>query len=435
MKLLTGLFLFVIVTLDGWAEDNKTQPYPAELVKKAQPITVKLNEIRTELKGALISSWGETSGRSAGVNTNSIFIVGLPKTIATGDTWEGQITRSGVYKTTNGEKIPRFLVVKADHKKKEELNAMFDVKDNIFLVKTDKGNGTGIRCVMDEMNYILTTFPLIYGARKIEISDQNGVVIVMPEILEVSEREDLIRFPINSGSGLELKSEVQVGDPIFIYDNVQNSESIKEMRGEVIGLESGIIKLSCELSGPFALSRGGSPVIGITGKVVGISSFTIQRESMYYEKERPANVKSLILSLTNEQKWNSLPLNTFNAEARSLSNTEQSLEQIMDLAVQFQGEIKMQQLVSTTAERMKAQNKVKLAIDSCNNPRLRETQKYWLFFTSLAEACECVRDENREFWDTSWARNKYKKISEMAESYAQQLREFRDKRGWSVYHW
>jgi ribosome-binding protein aMBF1 (putative translation factor) len=156
---------------------------------------------------------------------------------------------------------------------------------------------------------------------------------------------------------------------------------------------------------------------------------------MYYEKERPANVKSLIISLTNEQKWNPLPLNTFNAEARSLSNTEQSLEQIMDLAVQFQGKTKMQQLVSTSAERMKAQNKVKLAIDSCNNPRLRETQKYWLFFTSLAEACECVRDENREFWDTSWARNKYKKISELAESYAQQLREFRDKRGWSVYHW
>ena len=109
MKLLTGLFLFVIVTLDGLAEDNKTQPYPAELVKKAEPITVKLNEIKTELKGALISSWGETSGSSAGVNTNSIFIVGLPKNIATGDTWEGQITQNGTYKTTNGEKIPRFL--------------------------------------------------------------------------------------------------------------------------------------------------------------------------------------------------------------------------------------------------------------------------------------------------------------------------------------
>jgi len=36
MKRLMGCLLFAMMTVSGWTEDNKTEPYSAELVKKAE---------------------------------------------------------------------------------------------------------------------------------------------------------------------------------------------------------------------------------------------------------------------------------------------------------------------------------------------------------------------------------------------------------------
>jgi len=393
----------------------------------ANPIRLKLYEIKAETEGALITKWEEVSENTQGVSTNSIFVLGLPEATATGDTWEGIVERSGAFTMTNGLKIPRFVVSNsnAEGDKGPKITKV-DIQNNVFLVKTDSGRGSAFKCEMDGKSYIVTNLHVVDGASVIEIYNHKGTTASLPANIEICKEDDLARFPIGNEGGLEIQEEVAMGETVIAYGNSQGSDVITELKGKVLGVGPTTFEVSC----PFVTGNSGGPIVGISGKVMGVASFLTLRKSEWAKKTRFEEVRRFAINLQKKQTWISLPLLVFQKESKILAESEQSLEEIMNLAVLY-GEsfVVKTKITASDANRKKAQGKVNTAVDSYNNSKINANQRYWLFFGSLAEACEAIPEENREFWTTEWSKNRYNKMADLAKQYAIEIRAERDEIG------
>ena len=393
----------------------------------ANPVRVKLYEINAETEGALVTKWEELSDNSQGASTNRIFVAGLPDATATGDTWEGVVERSGAYTMANGLKIPRYVVANSQAEVDKNTNiTKFDIENDVFLVKTDSGRGSAFKCLMDGKSYIVTNLHVVDGTSNIEIHNHKGINIALPAKAEICKDADLLRFLIGNEGGLEIQPEVALGEAAVVYGNSQGSDVVTELKGKVLGVGPTTFEVSC----PFVTGNSGGPVVGKSGKVMGVASFLTLRENKWDQKTRFSEVRRFAINLQTKQSWISVPLSVFQKESKILAESNQSLEQVMDLAFlygnSFIGKIKIS---ASDSNRRKAQGKVDLAVDSFNNSRLTENQKCWLFFGSLAEACEAIPEENRVFWSTEWSQNRYKQISDLAKEYAVQIRAFREEVG------
>ena len=87
---------------------------------------------------------------------------------------------------------------------------------------------------------------------------------------------------------------------------------------------------------------------------------------------------------------------------------------------------------SSTGSKKKAQGKVDLAIDSYNNRKLTARQKCWNFFGSLAEACEAIPEDSREYWATDWSKDRYKEMCDQSAKYAVEIRAYREELGRAI---
>lgn len=393
----------------------------------ASPIRLKLYEIKAETEGALITKWEEFSENSQGVSTNSIFVAGLPEATATGDTWDGVVERSGAFTMTDGLKIPRFVVVNSDAEgDKSAKITKVDIQNNVFLVKTDSGRGSAFKCVMDGKSYIVTNLHVIDGASIIDIYNQKGITVPLPANVEICKEDDLARFPIGNEGGLEIQEEVVIGEIVIAYGNSQGSDVITELKGKVLGVGPTTFEVSC----PFVTGNSGGPILGTSGKAMGVASFLTLRKSEWSKKTRFEEVRRFAINLQKKQSWFSIPLIVFQKESKILAESEQSLEEIMNLAVQYGRSFLVKtKITASDANRKKAQGKVNTAVDSYNNSKINANQRCWLFFGSLAEACEAIPEENREFWSTEWSKNRYNKITDLSKEYAIEIRAERDEVG------
>lgn len=408
------LFMVSLISLKAWAN----------------PIRMKLQEIRAESDGALITTWEEISGNNNGISTNSIFVVGLPEDITTGDTWEGVVERSGAYTMTNGFKIPRYLVANSGLKNDKNINtSKLDIENDVFLVKTDSGRGSAFRCLIDGKSYIFTNLHVVDGASTIEIQKLKGAIVALPNNLEISKEEDLVRFPVEAEGGLKVQSKVSIGDHAIVYGNSQGSDVITELKGKVLGVGPKTFEVSC----PFVTGNSGGPVIGESGEVMGVASFLTFRENKWDQKTRFAEVRRFAINLQEKQSWVSMPLPLFQKESKVLADASESLDQIVDLAFLYgKPFIAKSKITSPTGSGKKAQGKVDLAIDSYNNGKLTARQKCWLFFGSLAEACEAIPEDSRECWATDWSKDRYKKMCDQSAKYALEIRAYREELGRAI---
>ena len=402
------LFLISLISLKAWAD----------------PIRMKLHEIRAESDGALITHWEEISGNNNGASTNSIFVVGLPEDIATGDTWEGVVERSGAYTMTTGSKIPRYLVANSGLKDDKNIStSKLDIENDVFLVKTDSGRGSAFKCLMDGKSYIFTNLHVVDGASTIEIQNVKGAIVALPNNLEISKEDDLVRFLVEAEGGLKVQSKVSMGEPAIVYGNSQGSDVITELKGKVLGVGPQTFEVSC----PFVGGNSGGPVIGESGEVMGVASYLTLRENKWNEKTRFGQVRRFAINLQKKQSWVSMPLPLFQKESKVLADANESLDQIVDLAFLFgKTFIPKSKVKLSTEKRVKAQGKVDSAINSYNNKNLTAGQKCWLFFGYLAEACEAIPEDSREFWATDWSKDKYKEICDQSAKYAIEIRAYRE---------
>jgi hypothetical protein len=248
----------------------------------------------------------------------------------------------------------------------------------------------------------------------------------LPASIEICKEDDLARFPIGNEGGLEIQEEVAMGETVIAYGNSQGSDVITELKGKVLGVGPTTFEVSC----PFVTGNSGGPIVGISGKVMGVASFLTLRKSEWAKKTRFEEVRRFAINLQKKQTWISLPLFVFQKESKILAESEQSLEEIMNLAVLYgKSFVVKTKITASDANRKKAQGKVNTAVDSYNNSKINANQRYWLFFGSLAEACEAIPEENREFWTTEWSKNRYNKMADLAKQYAIEIRAERDEIG------
>ena len=393
---------------------------PASLF--ANPEKIKLNDIRAGAEGAVVTSWEKLDAASEGVRTNSIFVIGLPETVATGDSWEGILVRDGAHAQSDGLKIPRYLVANSGSVVGGGPPA-FDPKNNVFIVKTENGGGSGFRFKVGDKAYFISNEHVFSGFSKLEIYSNEGKRIDLPKMLEVSRDRDLLRFEIEASGGIEVQEQINLGEVATAYGNSLAGNVLTESKGKVLGIGPESIEVSCEI----VPGNSGGQVVGKDGKLIGVASFLTRRENFWVKDTRYEKIRKFALRLRPDEVWVSMPLETFQKESKILSDIESSLEEIIEIGMLAGNHDKIlrTKISASNPDRRQAQSKVDVAIDGYNRD-LPFDKVYHLFFTKLAEACETLISENNEFWKSDWSKRKYERLSDQAKECAAHIRAWRD---------
>jgi len=390
-------------------------------ISVAEALKLNLKEISVTTDGAVVSKWEKMEGESQEASTNNILVIGLPEGVATGDTWEGFVVRDGAHTTKEGLKIPKYTV--ANSESGDTKVPTVDLGKNVFIVKTDKATGTGFTVKLDGKDYFITNLHVVDGASSLEVYNHTGSKIEIPKEVEVSLGEDLFRFKIQEKTGIPTASNSEIGEIVIAYGNSQGSNVLTESKGKVLGVGPDTIEVSCDI----VQGNSGGPIINKKGEVVGIATYLTREENKWLEGSRFSNVRKFALKIKDGQKWCSMPKASFFKESEILVKMEESLEQIVDVAFEFSKNerIGSRKLISATDHKRSAQAKVDVAIQSYNREKSL-AEVYHLFFQKLAEACEAVSEENREFWDTEWSKTRYQELSERSKQYAEGIRAWRE---------
>jgi hypothetical protein len=387
----------------------------------AEAIKVKLEELSVTTDGAIVSKWSKSEKDNKETSTNNILVIGLPEGVATGDTWEGFVVRDGAHTTKEGLKIPKFTVANSNYGETESKGV--DLAKNVFIVKTDKGTGTGFTVKLDGRDYFITNLHVVDGASNIEIYNHKGSKMAIPKEIEVNLGEDLFRFKIPDKEGFLVDIKSEIGDVVTAFGNSQGSNVLTESEGKVLGIGPDTIEVSCDI----VQGNSGGPILNKNGEVVGIATFLTREENKWLEGSRFSNVRKFALRIKDGQKWCPMPLEVFFKESEILMKMDESLEQIVDVAFEFakSERIGSKKLISATDQKRSAQAKVDVAIQSYNRDKSL-AEVYHLFFQKLAEACEAITEENREFWDSEWSKTRYQELSERSKQYAEGIRAWRE---------
>jgi hypothetical protein len=390
-------------------------------ISVAEALKLKLEEISVTTDGAVVSKWKKMEEESKETNTNNILVIGLPEGVATGDTWEGFVVRDGAHTTKEGLKIPKYTV--ANSESGAEKVSTVDLGKNVFIVKTDKATGTGFTVKLDGIDYFITNLHVVDGASSLEVYSHTGLKIEIPKEIEVNLGEDLFRFKLQDKTGIPRASNSEIGEIVIAYGNSQGSNVLTESKGKILGIGPDTIEVSCDI----VQGNSGGPIIDKKGEVVGIATYLTREENKWLEGSRFSNVRKFALKIKDGQKWCSMPIASFFKESEILMKMEETLEQIVDIAFEFSKNEKIgsRKLISASDQKRSAQAKVDVAIQSYNRDKSL-AEVYHLFFQKLAEACEAVSEENREFWDTEWSKTRYQELSERSKQYAEGIRAWRE---------
>lgn len=396
------------------------------LALQAEVEKVKLLKIQALAEGAIVTEWQKASASPGETSTNSIFVSGLPESLATGDEWEGYLVRDGAYTGTGGFKIPKYIVANSEteYETSKTSKQKFDPKPTVLIVKNENGSGTAFKAKMDGDSYIVTNLHVIDGSSRNQIYDQEGKPIPIPQVIEIHKKKDLVRFKNKQEIGdLEIEGEAQVDESVTAYGNSQGADVLTASKGKVLGIGPDSLEISCEI----VPGNSGGPVVSKNGQLVGVASFLTFRENKWEEKTRFAQVRRFALKLRENEEWWKIDYSTFLKESKTLSNMENTLEEIMDVVVLFGNpSISKVKLSLASQNRTKAQGKVDVAIDSANRRNKSLAGTYYLFFQQLAEACEATIEDGREFWDSEWGKNRFQELSQQAQDYASTIRAHRD---------
>lgn len=394
------------------------------LTLKAEAEKFKLLRIQATRDGAIVVEWEKYGTPPLGISTNTIFVASLPDSIATGDTWEGYLVRAGAYTGDDGIKIPRYIVANSEQKSDSPIAKNRFNNKTVLIIRNEKGSGTGFGVRMDGESYIVTNLHVIDGAMQNQVYNQDGKLITIPKTIEIHKKKDLVRFKNTEiEENLKIENNSKIGEAVSAYGNSQGADVLTESKGKILGIGPDSIEISCEI----VPGNSGGPVVSESGQLVGVASFLTLRENKWNENTRFSKIRKFALKLGEAEEWWKLQYDTFLKESQTLANMEESLEEIMDVGILFGSySINKTKLSLASQNRIKAQRKVDVAIDSANRKGIGVSGTYFLFFQLLAEACEAIIEDGREFWDSEWAKRRYQELSDRAHEYATTIRAHRD---------
>jgi hypothetical protein len=185
------------------------------------------------------------------------------------------------------------------------------------------GSGFFIR----EDGVFVTNVHVIAGADKLSVELANGEIFDNVYGLGLDERRDLavLKIPISNVPVLEIADDrsTEVGDTVYVMGNPLGlSRTFSDGLLSARRLEQGVSYL--QLTAPISEGSSGGPVLNVEGKVIGVSTLTME-EGQNLNLAVPAHHASDLLALGSEP----IGFETFAArlpQSNSVSNEDRAAE-------------------------------------------------------------------------------------------------------------
>ena len=386
--------------------------------QEAFPVDVKLIEIESTKEGSLVKKW-EKQGDAA-IKTNEIFVQNLPDSIATGDTWTGKIQRKGAFTKSDGTKIPCYQVENEKKVVGTSAAAKMDeqsphISKLVYIVKSEESSGTCFLLKEATNNYIYSNLHVFLGSTNSVIKNAEQQTIPIPDIIEVAQVHDLMRFKSNEINGLEIGNLPTIDDSVETYGNSQGTGVITKNTGKILGVGDSSIEVSCEI----VPGNSGGPIINKDGKVVGIASFLNKRdEDQWNEGPRYEKTRRFGIRIDQPLKWDSVKYSDFKKDSLVLEALNDSLDTIVSCVLSIDHAKFMMPftLPKTLPSSQRAQTKLDNVVryhnkEYCNdytNKRVKDMIAY--IYTQLKDAAEVVIEDNRTQLNSEWGKKAFEDI-------------------------
>lgn len=145
---------------------------------------------------------------------------------------------------------------------------------SLFIVKGDKGSGSGFICEVNGQAVCLTNAHVLSGNKSLTfVTPDGGALAVAVEKMHVASNRDLAFFALKSElpalkpAGTTLK--IDIGDEVVCLGNSGGGGVVTDVRGTVVGVGPEEI----EVDAPIVEGNSGSPVLHLkSGSVLGVAT-------------------------------------------------------------------------------------------------------------------------------------------------------------------
>jgi hypothetical protein len=203
----------------------------------------------------------------------------------------------------------------------------------VFLVKQDKGLGSGFLMQEDDQVFFTSNMHVLSGGTDFLINNIYGETISVPNVVQVASDRDLMRFSVDYPSGLRIAKDYKFGDKVCAVGNSGGVGVITRLDGTIMALGPKLVEISCTI----IPGNSGGPVLDESNRVVCVSTFLtnnkntpdwILKGSRFTETRRMA-------SRMDNVKWITMSWKDFCREAAYVNQMEDYTDEIVGIVAEL----------------------------------------------------------------------------------------------------
>jgi len=304
------------------------------------------------------------------------------------------------------------------------------VEESVLIVKTGAGMGTAFRYRDKDGVFLISNLHVVAGPAPLEIYSTEGRRVEAGDKVEVARGTDLVRIPQAEGAGLEPASPPKLGEEVASYGNSGGGNVITENRGKVLGVGPQTFEVSCEI----VQGNSGGPIVNTDRRVLGVASFLTRQDSEWSEDTRYNEIRRFGIRLDQPLTWETVALPELQKEGATLQAILKAIQVISTTMKGMTGTtpILKESFPEGLPFPQKAQRNFDQAVNYYNKNLITARNKQAMklgfkqVFTSLNEALECLVEDQKPAFQSSWGVRQYEDLAVRWKGFSRKLMERRD---------